>query len=226
MSEMPPRHSEKKVNVFTYDDLWKMVIRLSAKTESMRKKNEPGEEIQHKIDAVVQEWMSVLEQSGRFAAVMDLLPASPLRQTGERLFLAHDGSSLVVLEPHPFRATTGHLDSDIQDPRPQTFFLPPDEADEMRDAWLDRSRIEKLFRRTWRITEPAYGMVPFQINAQAANIELIMDENGQGFRLQPQAVFDKDEGVSLLHEMSHLAGQGIAEVRYQDPSSRQIPQAA
>ncbi len=219
-------HPEKKVKLFTYDDLWRMVMKISAKTESLRKKSTPGEELQHKIDDLVQEWMSALEQSGRFTAVMDLLPASPLRQTGERLFLAHDGSSLAVLEPHPFRATMGHLDSDIQDPRPQTFFLPPDEADEMRDAWLDRSRIEKLFHRTWRVTEPAYGMVPFQINPAAANIELIMDENGQGFRLHPQAVFDKDEGGSLLQEMSHLAGQGIAEVRYQDSSSRQIPQAA
>jgi hypothetical protein len=55
MSEMSTVHPEKKVKLFTYDDLWRMVMKISAKTESLRKKNAPGEELQHKIDDLVQE---------------------------------------------------------------------------------------------------------------------------------------------------------------------------
>lgn len=151
------------------------------------------------------------------------LPA-PSRQTGGRLFLAGDGSSFVVVEPHPFRGIQ-YRDSDIQDPKRDTFFLPPNVAEEMRSKTRQMSDLRGLFKRTWLSTDPYYGMVPFQVNAEAMNVEVILEKDRHGFSLSPTKLFTMHrDDPEMLQQMVCLSGSGIAEVRL--PRSRQNTQAA
>ncbi|MBP6945256.1 hypothetical protein KBD61_02205 [Patescibacteria group bacterium] len=227
MSEMPSIAAEQKVKPLSYDDLWRQVLKITAKGEVIRRKHSSSvEDGERALDLVVQEWMDALEGSGRFAAVMDLLPESPTRQLGGRLFVGGDGSSFLVSEPRPFRVATGHLDVDVQEPKRHTFFLPPNEADEMRRCLRQTNNIKKIFGRTWHTTAPSYGMVPFQISPEGADIELILDDEGEAFSLHPMRRIDLKEDVDLFQHMLYICNKGIADVRLQEPDSRQIAQAA
>lgn len=227
MSEMPSVHVEQKIQPLSYDDLWKQVLKITAKGEVIRRKHAASiEDGERALDHMVQEWMRALENSGRFAAVMDLLPESPTRQIGGRLFVGGDGSSFLVSEPRPFRAANGHLDVDVQEPKRHTFFLPPNEAEKMRGYLRQTNNSKKIFGRTWHTTRPSYGMVPFQINPEAAGIELLVDEEEGSFSLHPMRRIDLKEDADLFQHMLYICNKGIADVRLQEFDSRQIAQAA
>ncbi len=147
----------------------------------------PHKEAIRAIHKRIEAWMNEEEASGRYICVMDLMPKSPRRQTGDRLFLGSDGSSFRVAEPERYDRYR-YVKSSVAEPMRQTFFLAPDEAERMAADTLQMTNVESLFEKQWKYVLPEYGMKPFQVD--------VIDLKEMG--VQAEVFNDKDKRIFAI----------------------------
>jgi hypothetical protein len=76
MSEHPKLRLETQRKPLNYEALWRAVLKIGEKCSAIRNNKDATEQVKNEaIDQAVQAWMLALEESGRFEAVIDLLPA-------------------------------------------------------------------------------------------------------------------------------------------------------